>query len=221
MEKQLQLRRDRLNAGEKSIGWKVGFGSPAAMERLHLDAPLIGFLTDKTILPSGTKLSVANWTRPAIEPEIAVYIEKDLLGKTDRQTASSSIASVGPAIELADVFFPPDDVEMILASNIYNRHVILGRADASRTGGILNDLVGRIYRNGNEIAKTTDLQALTGDIIDIVCHIAGLLSAMGERLQAGEAIIMGSIISPIWIESTGGVQYTLDPIGSLSVDIEV
>lgn len=220
MEKQLQLRRDRLNASEKSIGWKVGFGAPAAMERLQIDAPLIGFLTDKTLLPSGAKLSVANWTKPAVEPEIAVYMGEDIVGKVDRKSAQAAIASIGPAIELADVNFPPDDVEMILAENIYNRHVILGGADASRAGCIMNDLVGHIYHNENEIAATTDLQALTGDIIDIVCHIAGLISALGERLQAGEVIIMGSIIPPIWIESNGEVQYDLDPIDSLSVNIE-
>ena len=44
MEAQLKHRRARLNAGEKPIGWKVGFGSPPALARLGLDAPLIGFL---------------------------------------------------------------------------------------------------------------------------------------------------------------------------------
>jgi 2-keto-4-pentenoate hydratase len=72
MERQLRLRQDRLNAGERSIGWKVGFGAPAALERLQIDAPLIGFLTDKTLLSSGSMVSIADWTKPAMEPEIAI-----------------------------------------------------------------------------------------------------------------------------------------------------
>ncbi|MDO8752822.1 MAG: hypothetical protein Q7J80_02920, partial [Anaerolineales bacterium] len=85
MEKQLRLRQERLNAGEKSIGWKVGFGAPTALERLRLDAPLIGFLTDKTLLPSNATVSIANWTKPAMEPEIAVYMGKDLTEASDRE----------------------------------------------------------------------------------------------------------------------------------------
>ncbi len=220
METQLRLRRNRLNAGEQLIGWKVGFGTPAALKRLHLDAPLIGFLTDKVLLPSGTKLSTAAWTKPALEPEIAVYMGNDLLGKEDRKTTRGAIASIGPAIELADVDFPPDDVEMILAGNIYNRYVILGSMDISRAGCKLGGLVAHVYRNGNEIASTTDLQALTGDIIDIVCHTADMLSVVGERLRSGEVIIMGSIIRPLWIESTEEFRYYLEPIDTISVNIE-
>jgi len=72
---------------------------------------------------------------------------------------------------------------------------------------------------GNEIVAVTDLQALTGDIIDIVCDITGLLSRLDGKLSAGEVIIMGSIIPPLWIETTEEIQYHLDPIDAISVNI--
>lgn len=221
MEKQLQLRQDRLNTGEKPIGWKVGFGAPAARERLHLEAPLIGFLTNKTLLDSGATVPVSSWTKPAVEPEIAVYLGQDLAGKVERNEAKAAIVSLGPAIELADVNFPPEDVVKILIENIYNRHIVLGRADISRAGCQLDSLEARIYRNGNEVARTSDLQALTGDIIDITRYLANLLSILGEKLHAGEFIIMGSIIPPIWIGSNDEIQYDLCPIDSLSINIEL
>lgn len=93
------------------------------------------------------------------------------------------MASLGPAIELADVNFPPDDVESILAGNIYNRHVILGQTDSSRAGCNLNGLIGRISYNTEELPSITDLQAFTGDMIDIVSHVAALLFTLGERLS--------------------------------------
>src|SRR3989304_5969577 len=126
MKTQLKLRQDRLDAGEKLLGWKVGFGAPAAMERLRIDAPLIGFLTDGTLLRSGTALSLSGWTKPLAQPELAVHIGNDLSEGSDRETTRAAIASIGPAIELADVDFPPEDVEAILAGNVYNRHGILG-----------------------------------------------------------------------------------------------
>lgn len=220
MEQQLRLRQERLKAGEKPIGWKIGFGSPAALERLQLEAPLAGFLTDRTLLPSNATVSIKNWTRPAVEPEIAIYLGSDLSGQIDHRSARAAIAALGPAIELADVHFPPDDVEAVLAGNIYNRHVILGDADRSRAGCQLSGLEARIYRDRKEVARTTDLQALTGDLIDIACHLANLLTDLGEKLHAGEFLIMGSIIPPIWVESNEEIQYELYPIGSLSVNME-
>jgi len=219
MEKQLRLRQDRLNAGEKSIGWKVGFGTPAALRRLRLDEPLIGFLTNKTLLPSKAMVSIAGWAKPAMEPEIAVYMGKDLTDTSDGEETRAAIASLGPAIELADVHFPPDDEAIILAGNIYNRHIILGRADSSRAGCVLNGLTGRISRNGQDIPPVTELQALTGNIIDIVSHTANLLSMLGETLRAGEVIITGSIVPPLWIESSEEIYYNLDPIDTISINV--
>lgn len=217
MERQLKLRRKRLNAGEKSIGWKVGFGAPASLKNLRLDGPLIGFLTDKILLPLDATVSIEGWTRPVMEPEIAVYLRADLTGEADRETTRAAIASLGPAIELADVHFPPDDVEAILADNIYNRHVILGRADYSRAGGILEGLVGHVSHNGEELPPILDLQALTGEIINIVSHIANTTSMFGESLRAGDVIITGSIVPPLSAVAQETVTYWLEPIDSISV----
>jgi 2-keto-4-pentenoate hydratase len=221
MERQLEARRKRLEAGEHPIGWKVGFGAPASLKSLGLEAPLVGFLTEEVLLPPGSTVSVQGWSRPAVEPEVAVYMKDDLPGITDSQTAERAIGALGPAIEIADVNFPPKDVEAILAGNIYNRHVILGRSDISRAGCKLDGLVGYVYRNGELSASVTDLQALTGNFIGIVQHVANLLSTVGEELRAGEVIITGSILPPLWTESTEEVQYSLDPIDTLKVRLEI
>jgi 2-keto-4-pentenoate hydratase len=189
------------------------------MERLKIDAPLVGFLTDGTLVRSGTTLSIAGWTKPAAEPEIAVYMGSDLIDTSNRETIRSAIASIGPAIELADISFPAEDVEVILAGNIYNRHVMLGQPDSSRAGCVLDGLVGHVYRNGAEVASTANPQAATGDLIDIVRHVADLLSALGERLRAGEVIITGSIVPPLWIESQEEIRFNLDPIDTISITL--
>jgi 2-keto-4-pentenoate hydratase len=219
MEKQLRLRRDRLDAGEKPIGWKVGFGAPAAMERLAIDGPLVGFLTDRSILDSGKTAVISNWSQGFAEPEIAVYLGSDLTAGSDRATARAAIASIGPAIELADINIPPDNVEAILAGNVYHRHVIFGRADTSRAGCVLDGLVGRVYHNESQIAEVTDSQSVTGDLIDIVRHVADLLAACGERLQAGELVITGSIVPPIPIAPQDKFRFSLYPVDTISIGI--
>ena len=217
MERQLELRRARLEAGERSIGWKVGFGAPAAMQRLGIQTPLVGFLTDGTLLPTNSSVSIKEWAKPAVEPEIAVYIGEALAGTSDRETARAAIAALGPAIELADVDPQLSDVEAILAGNIFNCHVVLGRADASRAGCVLEGMVGRVYQAGVELAKVEDLQALTGDLVDVVRLVAALLAEVGLGLQSGEVIIAGSIVAPVWVDTDTEIRYSLDPIDTISV----
>ena len=124
---------------------------------------------------------------------------------------------MGPAIELADLDHPPDDVERILAGNIYQRNVILGAQDVSGAGCVLEGLAGRVFRNGKEVADTSDPQAMTGDLIDIVRHVADTLDAFDERLRAGQIIITGSIVPPLWVEAGEEVVFQLDPIGTISI----
>jgi 2-keto-4-pentenoate hydratase len=216
MQAQLALRARRIAAGEKPLGWKVGFGAPAAMQKLAIDAPLVGFLLHSARVPSGTSIPVGNWTKPVAEAEIAVHMGADLPGRAERDAAIAAIAGVGPAIEIADLEFPPDEVEKILAADIYQRHVILGPLDASRAGCRLDGLTCCVSRCGSEIARTTDPQALTGELIGIVRHVADVLAAFDECLHAGDVIITGSITPPLWVENGDQILFMLDPVGSVS-----
>jgi 2-keto-4-pentenoate hydratase len=220
MTAQLRRRRELLDSGHKSLGWKLAFGGPAARERLRTEAPLVGFLTDRAILNSGAAISLAGWTKPAAEPEIAVYLGKDFPAGADRDVAKAAIAALGLAIEIADVDHPSDDVEGTLACDIYQRHVILGREDPARAGGLLDGLAARVLRNGTEIASIKEaksLQGLTGELIDILRHTANLLGAFGEKLQAGEIIIAGSIIPPMWVQPGEEIVFNLAPVDMISV----
>jgi 2-keto-4-pentenoate hydratase len=218
MVKQLGARRARIAAGEKPLGWKVGLGAPPAMERLKIKAPLVGYMMQRSLLPNRVTVPVGSWTKPVAEPEVAVYMGKDLPGGADRAATIASIAALGAAIELADLNPPPDDVEVTLAGNIFHRHVILGPQDKSRAGAKLDGLVGHVFRRGALAAKQDKIEVLIGEMIGIVQHVAGTLAAYGEELSAGDVIITGSIVPPPMIEpDETEFGYRLDPIGELAV----
>jgi 2-keto-4-pentenoate hydratase len=218
MEKQLGQRRARIAAGEKPLGWKVGLGAPPAMERLKIKAPLVGFMMQKSLLPNASTVPVGNWHKLVAEPEVAVYMGKDLPGGADRAATIAAIAGLSPAIELADLNPPPDDVEITLAGNIFHRNVILGDCDTARAGAKLDGLVGHVFRRGALAAKQENVEALIGEMIGIVAHVAGTLAAHGEKLRAGDVIITGSIVPPPFIEpDETEFAYALEPVGGLSV----
>jgi 2-keto-4-pentenoate hydratase len=220
MTAQLETRKTRLSAGEKSLGWKVGMGAPASMQTLGLAAPLVGYLMQKALLPSGASASLAGWRRPVAEPEICVRMGKDLGGDATPDAAMAAIKEILPAIELADLEPVPatDNLDLVLAQDIFQRHVILG--DKTRAGGSVAGLTSRLIRRGVEANNTNDPEALTGKLLDIVAHVANTLAALGEKLRAGDIIITGSITPPLMIETDETeLTHAIDPIGQASVHL--
>jgi 2-keto-4-pentenoate hydratase len=218
MRTQLAQRQARIENGDAPLGWKVGFGAPAAMAKLAISAPLVGHLMRSALVASGATVSLKGWVKPVAEPEIAVHMGRDLAAGATPDAAREAIAALGPAIELADLDRPPDDVERILSGNIYQRRVLLGPADATRAGGKVEGLACRVMRHGREFACADDPQAATGEILGIVRHVADLLGAFGARLRAGEVIITGSVVPPLFVEADEAqIGFTLEPIGDVSV----
>ena len=218
MRAQFELRRRLLDAGSKQIGWKVGMGAPALQQKLQLTAPIVGFLLDRALLASGATVSLKGWQKPAAEAEIAAYIGHDLPPNADRQTVRSAIAAIGPAIELADIDVPMEDVQAVLSGDIFQRHVVLGPRDTTRAGARLDGLSGRVTRSGKDVPVPADLETNIGEIVAIVRHVADVTAALGDGLRAGQFIICGSLTAPLFLApDETGVEFALDPIGAISV----
>ncbi len=112
----------------------------------------------------------------------------------------------------------PDNLDAVLARDIYQRHVVLGAN--TRAGGSVAGLTSRVIRRGAEVARTGEPEALTGKLVDIVAHVASTLAAFGEKLSAGDIVITGSITPPLMIEpDETALTHALDPIGEVSVKL--
>jgi 2-keto-4-pentenoate hydratase len=197
----LELRRQMLEAGARPLGWKLGFGAPAAMEKLGIDKPLVGFLTDRTLLPDGGTAHVGDWAKPMLEAEVAV-----------RVGAGDEIDGYSVAIELADLDPPPEDAEAILAGNIFHRHVLLGtwHEPGARLSATLS-------RDGDEVGRTDAPSELTGEYADLVQVVR---AAAGAELRPGDVIITGSIFPPIAVQPGETITAEVTPLGALTVRIE-
>ena len=214
MAAQLILRRERLDAGDEHLGWKVGFGTPAVMESLGTTSALVGYLVRGAVVPSGGTVSLAGWTKPMLEPEIAVHLRSDVRGGADRDLVEAAVGGLGAAIELADIHPAPGDVEAMLAGDLYQRHVLLGPVRGVRApDGVALEL----RRRGELVGETDDPTAATGDLLDVVGHVASTLEAAGERLRAGSVVITGSVIPPIEVAAGDDVEVSLEPLGTLRV----
>jgi 2-keto-4-pentenoate hydratase len=216
---QFAKRRARIAAGEKPIGWKVGLGAPATLQKLGLKGPLVGFLMQDAQLPSGATVSLKTYAKPVAEPEIAVRMARDLDAAARPDVVKNAIKELMPAIELADLDLPPaaDNLDAVLEGDIFQRHVLLG--STARAGGDVEGLTSRVIRHGHEVHRTADPEALTGKLLDVVALVASTLAAFGEKLSAGDIVITGSITPPPMIEpDETEFVHALDPIGEVTVN---
>ena len=206
MAAQLADARRTLDHDERPLGWKLGFGTEAAMHKLGIDAPLVGHLPTANRLESGAIVKISNWGNPRLEPEIVA-----------RAGENGEITALGAAIELVDLDTSVGDPEEILERNIFQRHVLLSPVtEGASTDGVKL----RVLVDGDEVAATDDVTAATGALDGLVEHVARTLEAAGETLERSDMVICGSIVPALSIEPGQTVEVRLEPLGSLTVSFE-
>src|SRR5438093_6456411 len=179
MQAQLARWRRGIAGGAARVGWKIGFNSPAAERQLGLDGTVVGHLTQATVLAPGTSHSLAGSHLVSAEPEVAIHLGRDVPAGAGGDAVRAAIAALGSAIELVDIDRPLDDLETILAANVFHRAVLLGPPRAERAGGALAGVTARAFLNGDEVASA-DAAAAAGDVSEVVRHVADWLDAFGE-----------------------------------------
>jgi len=212
----LARRAELIEGGERTIGWKLGFGAPAWLEKFAIPGPLVGFLPAFRRHFPGATVSVEGWRKPVAEPEIAVFLGSDV---DDPDRVDRAVTAVAPAIELADVHPPPEDMAAVMAGNIFHRAVILDEPGAGRAGADITGLEAHVMRDGTEEAVVNDLEALTGELVSTLAHTARLLDAFGERLRAGEVVIMGSVTPPLPLQPGTQIGFRLAPLPTITVSV--
>lgn len=197
----LTRRREKVAQGAEPIGWKIGFNVPAIQEKLGIDAPLAGYLTSDGLLEDGATWSLGDEGEVVVESEVAVELGDD----------ARSIVALMPALELAD---PPDlaqDVETILAGNIFHRAVAFGpRVETGDPGA------ARILVNG-ELQHEILAQEAGARLEEMVDVVAQRLADAGEQLEAGQRIITGVLAPPHPAQPGDVVRLEIDGLGGVEL----
>jgi 2-keto-4-pentenoate hydratase len=197
----LMRRREMCAQAAEPIGWKIGFNVSAVQEKLGIDRPLAGFLTSDGLLESGATWSLGDGGEVVVESEVAVELGED----------AATIVALLPALELAD---PPDlsqDVETILAGNIFHRAVAFGPRVETRSPG-----AARILVNGEE-QHAIDAKSAGARLEEMVSVVADRLAAADERLEPGQRIITGVLAPPHAARAGDTVRLELEALGGVEL----
>jgi 2-keto-4-pentenoate hydratase len=204
---QFRQWRECLNAGAERVGWKLGVGD---RERIG-SGPVIGYLTSQTQIQTGATYDAGAVVALHADAEIALELGRDIEPDADRETARQAIAGFGAALELVDLDPQADDPQSIVAANVFHRAFVLGTLGRHLRPEAVQ---GRLLVNGEMCAQA----AASHDPSESVLSAALLLASMGERLQAGDCLITGSVVQ-VPIEPGDHVIADLGVLGSAKATI--
>ena len=230
---QARITGARLAAGERRIGWKLGYTSRAMREQMGVDAPNFGPLTDVMLLPDGARVP-STALQPRVEPEIAV-----VLG--------------GPAAELADALAevpagaPADAVVEIVERAVTAVHAALEVVDSVWTGYrfrledntadgssaawfVLGPALParRLSEIRVELRSSSGVQSGSGADADGhplhgVAWLAARLADRGEALRPGDVVITGGLTRAVALDDRVLARFTPPdlPAGASAIELSV
>jgi 2-keto-4-pentenoate hydratase len=201
LSEQLASWRAELKGGARRVGWKIAFNLPAVQQALGIDECAIGYLTSATVLDDGADYSGAGATRLVAEPEVAIEVGEN-----------GAIAAYMAAIELADFDRPLEDLQAIVAEDIFHRGVVFGEPRPELEGAP----EARVEVNGEE----RESGRAPDDYFDGVLELCTrLLAEHDERLHPGDRIICGVITPVVPVEPGDEVSVDFGPLGRLGLRV--
>lgn len=212
---QAAVTATRLDAGERIVGWKLGYTSAAMRAQMGIEEPNFGPLTDAMLLGSGDAVGPA-LIQPRVEPEIAVRLRRPLAGTVGLDEVLDAIGEVFACLEVVDSVY--HDYRFRLEDNTADgssaAHVVVGPPLAGRDR--LDEVRVVFRRNGQQVGEATGSAASGHPALGCV-WLAEQLARRGRRLESGDLVITGGLTSAVPLEPGDVCEATFDDTTVVSV----
>lgn len=206
----------QIERGAGHIGWKVGVNDAGVQEQLQISDSVAGYMLESSLLNRDEPKPFRDGARVLVEPEIAIYLGRDVGPGADPESVVAAIAGIGPALEIIDFAQPIDSLEAVLAHNIFH-HSACFAEDSPTLPDLSLDSI-RVTVEGSDL-KPLELvpRELLPPIPSIVQRVFELVQAHGIGFHEGDRIISGSLCRPIPIHPGDTISASFGELGNLSI----
>lgn len=217
----------KLAAGRRIIGWKIGLTSKVMQEALKIDTPDSGVLYDDMLFDTGGRVPAGRFIQPRVEAEIAFVMRAPLEGEVTRDQVLEATAAVVPSLEILDTRILRQDPKTgqprvifdTVADNAANAGLVLG---AERHAPDAHDLrwTGAILRKNDEVVATGLGAAVLDDPLMGIVWLARRMGQYGQRIEAGQVILSGSFIAPVECPPGTVIDADFGPFGQVAITFD-
>jgi 2-keto-4-pentenoate hydratase len=214
---QREVERALVSRGERVVGWKVGFTSPALQESFGVTEPVFGFLLGSGVFASGDAIPMSRFVGAAVEVEIAFLLKSALAGPgVSAASALLAVEGAMPSFELVDFRHSgkPRGADVV-ADGVYTKGIVLGRP-LSPVAGVDLALEGVVFEQNGQIVGTNTAAEVMGNPLASLAWLANSLGRMGRGLAAGDVVLTGNISKVLRPKPGDSMRASFTRLGSVS-----
>ncbi|MBM3545677.1 MAG: hypothetical protein FJX54_01890 [Alphaproteobacteria bacterium] len=216
------VREELTKAGRgELVGWKVGATTAPMQKLLNVPGPCAGAMLTSSRFASPATLKSEQYLKLGCECEVAVRLAKPLGKGTTRQDADAAVAALYPAIEIVDNRygdFAAMGPATLIADDFFHSGFVLGPEVRDWSRIDLVSAAGVTRADGKEVQRGKGSDML-GHPFESLVWLANHLGSMGERIEAGQIVMTGSLPLPHWASAGQHIQISIDGLGSAEVKL--
>lgn len=212
------LADDRLKAGKRIIGHKIGLTSKAMQLSSQIDEPDYGYIFDDMLLNDGAEVRFEDFCIPRVEPELTFILKEPLkgpgVGLVDVLRATEYVV---PSIEIIDARVQnPRKIFDTVADNAAAAGLVLG-GNPVRPQDVDLRWVGALFYRNAEIEETGLAAGVLGHPAMAIAWLANKLAPFDVTLEPGHMMLSGSFTRPVWAAKGDTLHADFGPLGSVAV----
>ncbi|MGH6900723.1 MAG: 2-keto-4-pentenoate hydratase [Geminicoccaceae bacterium] len=202
-------------------GHKIGCTTPVMQRFLAIDHPCAGGVFAPTVHHERGTFRHGDFRHVGVECEIAVRLAHDLPAAGapyDRAHVATAIGACMTAIEVVDDRYEDYrslDTPTLVADDFFNAACVLGAPVETWRELDLAAIRGRMTINGAEVGAGNGGDIL-GHPLEALAWLANTRAAHGRQLQAGEFVLLGSVVETRWLEAGDLIEVAIDGLGGAS-----
>lgn len=211
--------QQRVDAGARIVGHKIGLTSLAVQHQLGVDSPDYGCLFADMAHGDNEEIALKHFLQPKVEAEIVLVLERDL---THQQHTFADIISATayalPALEIVDSRIANWDIKLTdtVADNASCGHFVLG----SRPVSLQNlDLVGcsmKMNADGKQVSSGQG-SACLGNPLNAAIWLADRMVALDTPLRAGDILLTGALGPMSAVTHASSIRADIQGMGSVRI----
>ena len=217
--------KQKLAAGRKVIGHKIGLTSRAMQRSSNVTEPDFGTLLDDMLFQDGTDIPCARFIEPRVEVELAFILKEPLKGPDcTLYDVLNATDYVTPAIEIIDARIERIDkatgvtrkVFDTISDNAANAGIVLGGRPVKPDAADLRWVSALLYRNG-VIEESGVAAAVLNHPANGPAWLANKIAPHGEWLEPGQIVLGGSFTALVFARPGDSFHVDYGPLGAISV----
>lgn len=213
----------QLHDSAAPAGFKIGATGARMQHYLGLDTPIAGFMPRDNLHAAASTLSIAPFLNPGVECELAVHLAHDLPpGPCTPEAAAAAVDLLMAAIEIVENRYA-DMLDFgtpsLLADQMFHAGAVLGQPVTNWRDIDLADILGQLAVNGIIVGQGRGAELL-GHPMHALAWLAASPEAAGfGGLRAGQIVLLGSVIPPVWLNGPSEITVDFPPLPQVTLSL--